>query len=57
MLQNNIYKYSIYYVKIYNDFLNIFNIVENVKKMCGHLDLLFRQIAKVGITVKIATFS
>ena len=54
MLQNNIYKYLIYYIKfLYNDFLKIFG---NLK--CGHLDLLFRRIAKVGrkVGVKAATF-
>jgi len=54
MLQNNIYKYLIYYIKfLYNDFLKIFG---NLK--CGHLDLIFRRIAKVGrkVGVKAATF-
>ena len=57
MLQNNIYKWPICYFKffIYNDFLRIFDIVGNLKTKCGHLDLLFRRIAKVE--VNIATFS
>ena len=41
---------------IYNDFSKIFKIV--VKKKCGHHDLLFRRITKVGrkVGVKAATF-
>ena len=39
---------------VYNDFLKIFDTVLNLKKKCGHLDLIFRLIEKVG--VKVATF-
>ena len=37
----------------------IFDIIGNLKKKCGHLDLLFRRIAKIvrKVGVKAATFS
>ena len=51
MFINNLYL-------IYYDFLKIFNIVRNLKKKCGHHDLLLSRIAKVGRKVgfKAATF-
>ena len=60
MLQSNIYKESIYYVKFkYNFFKKKFDIVGNLKTKCGHLGLLFRRIAEVGrkVGVKSAKFS
>ena len=52
MLQNAINILLIYYENLYTMiFLKIFNIIGNLKKKCGYLDLLYRQIAKVGAKV------
>ena len=55
MLQSNIYNLLCF---IYNAFLKIFDIVGNLKKGCGYLDLLYKRVAKVGakVGVKVATF-